>query len=97
MNSLPSVNDAGPGASVLPPTPAPRSAGEVQFLWSVSSLAAHRVRVARVAAHAARCSDSFRWERRGTDTAEDRVALVSAAGRCGGRSAPLDVKRQTGR
>lgn len=64
---------------------------------SLSGLAAHRVRLARMAARAARYSDSFRWERRGTDTAEDRAALVSAAGWCGGWSALLGVNRQTAR
>ena len=34
--------------------------------------------------HLVRFSRSFRWEERGTDTAEDRAALISAVGWCGG-------------
>lgn len=44
----------------------------------------HRDLVANVAGYLARYDDSFRWERRGTDTVEDRAALLSAVGWCGG-------------
>lgn len=52
-------------------------------------LAPHRALVAKIAAHVVRYSVSFRWEQRGTDTAEDRAALVSAVRWCGGWSALL--------
>lgn len=44
----------------------------------------HRARVDDIAHHVKRFDDSFRWEKRGTDTVEDRAALVSAAGWSGG-------------
>lgn len=54
-------------------------------------LAAHRALIAQIAAHINRYRVSFRWERRGTDTAEDRAALVSAVGWCSGWNALLCV------
>jgi len=38
----------------------------------------------RVSGHVARFARSFRWELRGTDTDEDRAALISAVGWCCG-------------
>jgi hypothetical protein len=49
----------------------------------------HRALVANIAGHVARYEASFRWEQRGTDTFEDRAALLSAAGWCGGWRALL--------
>ena len=48
-----------------------------------------RARVARIALEVRRYSRSFRWELRGSDTLEDRAALVGAAGWCGGWGAWL--------
>jgi hypothetical protein len=47
-------------------------------------LAAQRRLVETIAEHVARYHDSFIWERHGTDTVEDRAALIGAAGWCGG-------------
>ncbi len=49
-----------------------------------AALEEERERVSRVAARLRRYSRSFRWELRGTDTPDDRAALVAAAGWCGG-------------
>lgn len=38
----------------------------------------------RITEHVVRFSNSFRWELRGTDTQEDRAALISAVGWCSG-------------
>jgi hypothetical protein len=38
----------------------------------------------RISAHVSRFARSFRWELRGTDTDEDRAALISAVGWCSG-------------
>lgn len=38
----------------------------------------------RLSAHVSRFAHSFRWELRGTDTDEDRAALISAVGWCSG-------------
>lgn len=54
-------------------------------------LAPHRALVSQIAAHVDRYHVSFRWERRGTATAEDRAALVSALGWCSGWNALLCV------
>lgn len=40
--------------------------------------------VKRITDHMARYRESFRWEKRGADTVEDRGALISAAGWCSG-------------
>jgi hypothetical protein len=40
--------------------------------------------VQRIADHIQRYRESFRWEKRGTETVEDRAALISAAGWCSG-------------
>ncbi len=56
-----------------------------------TGLAQHRALVARIAAHVKRYSVSLRWERRGTDSAEDRAALVGAVGWCGGWNTLLGV------
>lgn len=47
-------------------------------------LPAQRALVDAIFERVARFSRSFRWELRGTDTAEDRAALISAVGWCGG-------------
>ena len=52
-------------------------------------LDAQRLLVTQVAERVQRFSDSFGWDKRGTDTAADRAALVSAAGWCGGWDALL--------
>lgn len=46
--------------------------------------ASQRELVKRVASHLDRFDNSFRWEQRGTDTAEDRGALIAAIGWCSG-------------
>ncbi|MHB9842062.1 hypothetical protein Q8F57_045640 [Paraburkholderia terrae] len=46
--------------------------------------AAQRERIRTIAAHMHRFDNSFRWEQRGTDTAEDRGALIAAIGWCSG-------------
>ncbi|OGG49419.1 MAG: hypothetical protein A3F84_23680 [Candidatus Handelsmanbacteria bacterium RIFCSPLOWO2_12_FULL_64_10] len=51
--------------------------------------APHRVLVEKILARVRRYSHSFCWEARGTDTEEDRAALVSAVGWCGGWRALL--------
>jgi hypothetical protein len=48
------------------------------------SLAKHRALVEDILAHVRRYSLSFRWEAQGTETEEDRAALVNAVGWCGG-------------
>ena len=58
---------------------------------SAIDIAAHRALVKQIAVRAERYSMSYRWERRGTDTAEDRAALVSAVGWCSGWNALLSV------
>lgn len=47
-------------------------------------LEAQRSLVESILRHLVRFSRSFRWEERGTDTAEDRAALISAIGWCRG-------------
>ncbi len=54
------------------------------LLRGVADPAEQRALVVRIAEHLRRYSRSFRWEDRGTETAEDRAALVSAAGWCSG-------------
>jgi hypothetical protein len=49
-----------------------------------ASLSRHQAQVADVALHLRRYSRSFRWELRGTDTEQDRAALISAIGWCSG-------------
>jgi hypothetical protein len=48
---------------------------------------AERVKV--IASHMNRLDNSFRWEQRGTDTSEDRGALLAAMGWCNGWSSLL--------
>lgn len=48
------------------------------------SLATHRALVENILGHVQRYSRSFGWDAQGTDTEEDRAALVSAVGWCGG-------------
>jgi hypothetical protein len=48
------------------------------------SAAAQRDRVMDIASHMDRLDNSFFWEQRGTDTAEDRGALIAAIGWCSG-------------
>jgi hypothetical protein len=50
--------------------------------------------VRRISAHLARFARSFRWELRGTDTDEDRAALISAAGWCSGWRPLLSIMEQ---
>ena len=47
---------------------------------AVDKLDAHRSLVRCIARHIRRYNESFVWEMRGTDTVEDRAALISAAG-----------------
>jgi len=47
-------------------------------------LDANRSQVLWIARHIRRYGESFVWEKRGSDTAQDRAALISAAGWCGG-------------
>ena len=47
-------------------------------------LAAQRELVESIYGHMARFSRAFVWEYRGTATEEDRAALISAIGWCGG-------------
>jgi hypothetical protein len=54
------------------------------------SAAAQRERVKQIASHMDRFDNSFRWEQRGTDTAEDRGALIAAIGWCSGWRNLLD-------
>jgi hypothetical protein len=49
-----------------------------------ADLICQRRLVQRIADHLTRYRESFRWEKRGTDTVEDRAALISAAGWCSG-------------
>jgi len=51
---------------------------------AADKLDANRLLVRWIARHVRCYSESFVWDRRGTDTAEDRAALISAAGWCGG-------------
>ena len=44
----------------------------------------HRQLVENIAHHLSRYHDAFSWDRQGTDTLEDRAALVAAAGWTGG-------------
>jgi hypothetical protein len=48
------------------------------------SLPEQRLLVQGVADHVSRYARSFRWEFRGSDTGEDRAALISAVGWCSG-------------
>jgi hypothetical protein len=52
-------------------------------------LGPHRALVKRISRHMQRYDASFRWDLCGTDTSEERAALVSAAGWCGGWQALL--------
>lgn len=54
------------------------------------SAAAQRDMVMGIASHMNRFDNSFRWEQRSTDTAEDRGALVAAIGWCSGWKNLLD-------
>lgn len=56
-------------------------------------LAAQRALVERIGHHVRQFSRSFGWEARGTETAADRAALVSAAGWCAGWGALLALAR----
>lgn len=56
-------------------------------------IANERARVERIARHLARYHASFVWEHRGTDTVEDRGALISAAGWCSGWRSLLALSR----
>jgi len=51
----------------------------------------HRALIDSISRHLQRYSASFQWELRGTDTAQDRAALVSAAGWCSGWGALLAI------
>ncbi|WP_322061655.1 hypothetical protein [Paraburkholderia sp. J63] len=44
----------------------------------------HGETVSRIAGHLGRFEHAFRWDSRGTDTAEDRGALIAAIGWCSG-------------
>lgn len=55
------------------------------------SLEPHRALVRRIFSHLSRYSASFQWELRGTDTTEERAALVSAIGWCSGWGALLAI------
>lgn len=44
----------------------------------------HGLTVSRISGHLGRFEHSFRWDSRGTDSAEDRGALIAAIGWCGG-------------
>ncbi|CAB3793648.1 hypothetical protein LMG28688_03781 [Paraburkholderia caffeinitolerans] len=44
----------------------------------------HGATVSRISVHLGRFEHSFRWDSRGTDSAEDRGALIAAIGWCGG-------------
>lgn len=50
----------------------------------VADLDAQRAQVRWIAEHISRYARSFRWEDRGTDTPEDRSALIGAVGWCSG-------------
>ena len=54
------------------------------------SAAAQRGMVKNIAAHMDRFDNSFRWEQRGTDSVEDRGALIAAIGWCSGWESLLD-------
>lgn len=54
-------------------------------------IAAHRALVETLSRQISRYHDSFIWERHGTDTVEDRAALVGAAGWCAGWRALLEL------
>ena len=47
-------------------------------------LGEQRERIQMITSHMERFDNSFRWEQRGTDTAEDRGALIAAIGWCSG-------------
>jgi hypothetical protein len=49
-----------------------------------SVLRRHRSTITDIATHLARFEHAFRWDSRGTDTEEDRGALIAAIGWCGG-------------
>ena len=49
-----------------------------------SALRHHGVTVSRISGHLGRFEHAFRWDSRGTDSAEDRGALIAAIGWCGG-------------
>ncbi|POR51502.1 hypothetical protein B0G62_10635 [Paraburkholderia eburnea] len=48
------------------------------------ALRLHGAAATRIAEHLARFEHSFRWDSRGTDSAEDRGALIAAIGWCSG-------------
>jgi len=56
-------------------------------------LGPHRESLARLAVHLERYERSFRWEERGSDTVEDRGALVGAMGWCSGWARLLELMR----
>jgi hypothetical protein len=60
---------------------------------AVVDLTAQRALVERIYHHVERFSRSFGWDERGTETAADRAALVSAAGWCAGWGALLALAR----
>lgn len=51
---------------------------------SLDGLEQNRQMIRRIANRIGRYHESFRWESHGTDTVEDRAALISATGWCGG-------------
>jgi len=58
--------------------------GEELLTGEAVDLAAQRELVESIYGHMARFSRAFVWEYRGTATEEDRAALISAIGWCGG-------------
>jgi hypothetical protein len=61
-----------------------------EMLRGRSSIEGQRALVSEIARHVRRYARSFRWELRGTATAEDRAALVGSVGWCSGWSIWLD-------
>jgi hypothetical protein len=59
----------------------------------IDDIEPHRRDVLRIARHLRTYHDSFQYDKNGIDTVEDRAALVSAAGWCGGWRGLLAVDR----
>ena len=57
----------------------------------LDDLAAQRALAGRITRHLIGYARSFRWEHRGTETDEDRAALISAVGWCSGWGELLQV------
>ncbi len=57
----------------------------------IGDLVPHRMLLVDVAHHLVRYARSFRVEQRGTETEEDRAALIGAVGWCSGWQTILDV------